>query len=297
MRGLRRTAAVAWLEVCRWRTDYRVWMVFVLEAALVVRSMAGLGIYGILNGTKTTPWLLPLLFGDASAARDSVKIMIYLGVTVLFCNAPFISHLTPSILLRTKRADWVRGEICYIFLGSALFLFFLSLLSLVCVLPTASFSQLWGSSLYRLLNGDGVERILFIHALPLPEGLMERIYPGYAFAYTWITGWLSFSFLGLLTMAVNMGAGRQGPGTVLAGMLVLLDPVVGWIASWGPIQTKWYLFSPVSWTSMEHLQGVEGGSSLTFAYAAVMYLLLIALLIFFICRKAKTMEIEIGRTT
>ncbi len=73
-----------------------------------------------------------------------------------------------------------------------------------------------------------------------------------------ITAWLSFSFLGLLIMALNMGSRPREQGAVAACVLVMADPVVAWIASWGNVYKGLFLLSPVSWTSMENLRAVSG---------------------------------------
>jgi len=284
---------IAWIEVRQWRADYRAWMIFALEAVLVMRSMIGLSVYGLTHNTHTTPWVLTLLFSDATIAKNFIKVLLYAGIIVLFCNAPFVSHLTPSVLLRGKRKGWIGGEIAYVFLVSFLYLAFLIILSMLCILPTVSLSELWGSSLYRIAGGSGIEHIVYIRMLLLPSDLMNKVYPEYAMGYTVITAWLSFSLLGLLIMAANIGSGRKETGVVAAVALVAADPVVAWIASWGPVQERLYFFSPVSWTSMEHLHLVSGTSDLSFLYVLIMYLFLIALLILFIRNRIKRQEIEI----
>lgn len=293
MENFKKSCVIAWLEVCQWKNDSRAWMVFILEAILVMRSMIGLAVYGIVNDTRTTPWVVTLLFADLTIARSLIKILLYLGVIVLFCNAPAINHMTPSVLLRGKRNAWIWGEIGYIFLGSALFILFLCILSIVCVLPSATLSEIWGSSLYQIGTGDAMERIQYISFLLLPSDLLNKIYPEYAMGYTLLTGWLSFSFIGLLIMAIHVGTGKKGAGIAAATILVMIDPAVAWLASWGPVNAWLFLFSPVSWVSMEHLQMVSGAGTLSFAYVVGMSLLFIVLLVIFILWKARKMEIEI----
>jgi len=146
MKKFRMWGRIARIEIRQWRTDYRVRMVFALEAVLVMRSMIGLCVYGIARGTHTTPWVLTLLFSDATVSKNFIKVLLYFGLIVLLCNAPFVNHLTPSVLLRGKRADWARGGIAYIFLASFCYLAFLTCLSFLCVLPTVSWSEIWGAA-------------------------------------------------------------------------------------------------------------------------------------------------------
>jgi len=292
MRGLKKACIIVWLEICQWKKDCRIWMVFLLEAAVVMRPLIGLSVYGIVNNTKTTPWVFTLLFADLTIARSLMKVLLYLGVIVLFCSVPSINLITPSILLRGKRRSWIWGEIGYVLAGAALYLAFLSVLSILCVLPSVSLSEIWGSSLYQIESGDGMERLLYIRTLLLPSKVLKKIYPEYALIYTLLTGWLSFSFLGLLIMAVNIATGKKEVGLVMACILVMIDPAVNWVASWGPAHSWLYLVSPVSWTSIEHLKMVLGSGELTFGYVAGMSLLFCSALILFILMKARRMEIE-----
>ena len=77
MNRIKQIFAVAWLELCQWKTDCRVWMVFLLEAVLIMRSMIGLGLYGLINRTKSTPWVATLLFSDITVAKNLIKISIF----------------------------------------------------------------------------------------------------------------------------------------------------------------------------------------------------------------------------
>ena len=293
MKRIRIWAVIAWTEILQWKYDYRIWMVFALEAMLVMRSLVGLGIYGLVHHTHVTPWVMTLLFTDLTIAKSVIKILLYFGLIVLFCNAPSISRMTPSVLLRGKRNGWMGGMIFYIFSASLLYTGFLFVLSFLCVLPSVSVSEIWGSSLYRLENGDVWERFRYVRTLLFPGQVMKKIYPEYALGYTLLTGWLSFSFLGLLILAVNLVSRQKEWGVALAGGLVMLDPVIAWFGSWGPAKADLFLYSPVSWSSMEHLASILGAGSLSVSYVIAMYLLLIFLLVLFILWKVRKREIEI----
>ena len=185
------------------------------------------------------------------------------------------------------------GMIFYVFFASFLYMSFIFILSLLCVLPSMSVSELWGSSLYQLEDGDVWERFRYVRTLLFPTQVMRKIYPAYAMGYTLLTGWLSFSFLGLLILAVNLATKRKEWGVTLAAGLVMLDPVIAWFASWGPAKAHLILYSPVNWTSMEHLATIRGAGSLSVFYVMGMYLSLIFLLILFILWKVRKKEIEL----
>lgn len=279
----RKTGVIAWYEVKQWKNDSRIWMIFLIELVLLLRGLIGFTIYGLLNGTRTTPWLVTLLFSDASGNIGLMKIMIYMGVIVLFCNAPFINTQTPYVLLRGKRKSWICGEIAYVFLAAFLYMLLLAVAACVVTLPAASTSELWGGSVYRLeteyYGGGSSIYTTYIYGTIIPHNVIKKIYPDAAFLYTFIVGWLSFVFIGMIIFTANMKSNSKNMGIVLAAGLVLLDPVVNLFASYGVFYQGLLLISPVSWSSIEHLQLVSGMGALSIAYVILVYMAAIVIMI------------------
>ena len=87
---LKRSVSIMMTNFLKWKHDYRVWFVFLMEGFLVGQSMSGLIRYALFMKKTVTPFLLPFLFFDASIANGLLKVMVYFGVIVLFCNAPFL---------------------------------------------------------------------------------------------------------------------------------------------------------------------------------------------------------------
>ena len=86
---LKRSVSIMMTNFLKWKHDYRVWFVFLMEGFLVSQSMSGLVRYALSMKKTVTPFLLPFLFFDAPIANGLLKVMVYFGVIVLFCNAPF----------------------------------------------------------------------------------------------------------------------------------------------------------------------------------------------------------------
>lgn len=280
--SFRKTGVIAWYEIKQWKNDARIRMIFLIELVLLVRGLVGFTVYGFLNGTKTTPWLVTLLFSDASGNIGLPKMMVYMGVIVLFCNAPFINAQTPYVLLRGKRKNWISGEIAYVFLAAFLYMLLLTVAACVIALPAASTLELWGGSVYRLedayYGGGSPIYTTYIYGTIIPHDVVRKIYPEAAFLYTFIVGWLSFVFIGMIIFAANMKSHSKNIGIIIAAGLVLLDPVVNLFASYGTFYQGLLLISPVNWSSIEHLQLVSGVGTLSIFYVVSVYVAAIAVM-------------------
>jgi len=66
---LKRSVSIMMTNFLKWKHDYRVWFVFLMEGFLVGQSMSGLIRYALFMKKTVTPFLLPFLFFDASIAN------------------------------------------------------------------------------------------------------------------------------------------------------------------------------------------------------------------------------------
>ena len=70
---LKRSVSIMMTNFLKWKHDYRVWFVFLMEGFLVGQSMSGLIRYALFMKKTVTPFLLPFLFFDASSCKWAVK--------------------------------------------------------------------------------------------------------------------------------------------------------------------------------------------------------------------------------
>lgn len=278
--------AVAGYEMKQWKTDCRVWAVFAVIALIVIKEAAWITMIGLRQHTRSTPWMVTLLFTEGTIATGMIKIIVYFGAIVLFCNAPFFNEITPYLLLRVKRKCWVVGEITYIFLASAVYAAVLVVVSVLFLLPQASLSQIWGSTIYYLC-GNGW--------CGVPYGVVRKIYPETALCYTMLTAWLSFAGLGLLIFLLNAARKSQVLGVIAASGIVLLDPVVCWFASFGRSYQWLLMISPVNWSSIQNLRIVSGMGNLTVEYVLTAQVAILVVLISMILLSTKRIEIKLVR--
>lgn len=76
----------------QWRKNYRIWMIAAIETILIFRYLHGLSEYGQATGKTITPFVLPIVFAEAENSNGLLKVLIYLGCVMLFCNAPFLNN-------------------------------------------------------------------------------------------------------------------------------------------------------------------------------------------------------------
>lgn len=106
----RSVLAVAGANFRRLKRDARVWFIFVFTALLIHYYLRPVINYGIDTGTKAPIYIMELLFCSATISVKAPKILFYIGMLCLLCDAPFFYPLKPYIIMRSKRTAWCVGE-------------------------------------------------------------------------------------------------------------------------------------------------------------------------------------------
>ena len=232
------------------KKDSRVWLVFIVSAFLVVKTLGGITKFGLQYQMTSTPFLLPVLFADNSIANGLAKIMLYFAFIVLICNAPFKDERICYIIARSGRRAWWLGGILYSVATSFLFLLFLMIVAAGTILPVCTLKPYWGTAVKSLIIASGDIKAQYLES-SLPSDVITLLYPPAAQMITFITVWLNLIFLSLLIYFVNGCNEKIKLGSMVAAALVLLDPVIRWIA-YTPSRFWLYYISPVSWSSIEN---------------------------------------------
>ena len=178
---------------------------------------------------------------------------------MLFCNAPFLNNQKPYMILRCKRKGWYLGENMYVWLAAFLYMLFISLISLIAVLPTVSTNRLWGE-----IAGDFVvnQRSLipvYTWGLVMPVRVIQNYYPLAAFT---------------------------------AVFFIMLDPVAVYFTNFKNMVCL--CFSPINWSSLENINTVSGYPHLSGEYMFIMYIILIGVesLLSYICSIKMDIEVK-----
>lgn len=292
----RSAGAVASINLHRWIRDIRIWLILFVTVLCVDRYLRDLVQYGLSTDQTVTFCMLPFLFFATGVTVNAPKMIFHIGMLLLLCDAPFFHPSTPYMVLRSKRNGWWVGECLYIMETALFYMGFLSIVSSLYVLPIATLKNDWGSAAYALVYGSETQTALeiwdsFQYPVPVPRNAVVYLYPFACQLYTFLTGWATFSFLGLLMYAVSLASKKVVWGMVVSGIFILLDPILVRLAR----GFKYWLqaFSPVCWSTIDCLNELSQYYFISIPFVSVMYPVLIAVLLICIWRLSQNAVIEL----
>jgi hypothetical protein len=228
---------------------------------------------------KVTPWVFPFTLG-----KWNYVMLTMLGVVLLFCDAPFINSSTPYECVRAGKKRWVVAQLCYVGVASLIFVLFLMLISILCLLPHIDFANEWGRVLNTLAQTSaGVE----YGGMPITYGVMFRYSPLGALGLAALTLYLQTVFVGLVMFALNMVA-KRGAG-VVAGLLLAFIPAVAQIV----YVPRVYYFVPTAWANLTVLDmtGTSARPSLAYALGMLVGLIVVLTTVVLLVHKKKEIEV------
>lgn len=236
-------------NLINWRQDYRIWIIFISVSAVIIRYLIGFTQYGLDFKEKIPPWIFSFLFSDFYVSVGLVKILLYFGVILLFCDAPFLHEGKPYIIARSGRKAWWRGEAAYIFLVSLIYTGWIFLLSVLTISPVITLHQGWGSAIPKISSPPYWQQ--YILQLGVPQSLVQTMEPCKVLALTFLYAWLSFAALGGIIFLANLASGKN-LGALIAATMVLSDPL---IIRFELKEVLW--LSPVNWSSLQNFRPAQ----------------------------------------
>ena len=261
--GFKSATIIATLNLLSWKKDYRIWSVGTVIMVLIIRYLIGVPLYALPNGKTSTALLLPVLLADAMNSNGLLKVLIFFGGILLFCDAPFLKDNKWFLIHRAGRRRWWKGECLYIAIASFIYMAFIAACSFLVV--------------------------LVLYSKVYPKNVISSTTVWNAAFYSYMVSSLTVMLLGYLVYAFNVVTGKNWPGILAASCLVLADPVVIYFYN---EQTSWMmLFSPVNWSSIENLKKYSGEGMLTSVYVYAVSLSICAILMMVI--KEKTHEMDL----
>ncbi len=264
-------------EMRRWRRNPRIGTVLLIEILCVWDLVEPARRYAASAGLSVSNWFFPFLFVNYLNTT-----ILYIGLVLLFCNAPFIDEHHMYVLLRSGRKRWFLGEMLYIVCASALFFLLQYVLSLVEFIPYLGFSADWGSVIRFSADSPGLTGIAGIE-----PSVIKRFAPIQALLLCYGLQVGTAVFLGFLIFYVNLYKSR-GFGAAAALGVVFLSGIISWLSP-EEAGNLCYL-SPLSWGSLEVFCMEPGG--IRIGYAAALLLGGTAVLAALIMRRSKTYGIE-----
>ena len=278
MAAFKAVRAVIIMDFSRWKTDLRIWFIFVFTAVLLFYYVSPLTSCGLDTGRRMTMCLLPVLFHSDTISLGSPKILFHIGMLLIFCDAPFFYPGKPYLILRSGKENWSMGECLYIIAAAFVYLSFITLAAALIALPIAEMKDTWNGVLTDIAFGTAERSreqmtVLWPQHMILPRQTLSYLYPSGSQLYTFLVVWGSFSMMGLLQYLVSLMTKKMLAGIAAAGSFVFIDPILAW-AAWP--NRYWLLaFSPVCWTSIEQLNllGTEHFISIPFVTVSSLVLL------------------------
>lgn len=296
METFRGIKAIVSINFHKWKRDYRVWLIFAFVAVIVADYLMGYTDYAVAENRSLSGCLLPVLYLPSEISLRAPKMLWCIGFVLLLCNAPFMYPVSPYAILRTRRMKWWMGECTYIFLAALIFMTFITLVSILTVVPALPFSADWGETFHDFVFGTDtmtVEELLERHAVSIevPKKTIMYLNPIACEIYTFLTGWATFVVLGLFLYLVNLLQKNTVLGLGITSVFILLDPILTMLA---PQYGYWLqIFSPVCWTSVENLNNLRSDYFVNIPFVSVAYPVLILVLLSFIAWGSKKVRIEV----
>ncbi len=266
-------------NIRKWYSNYRIWVLFILISIFVFDYTNEIIKFAYAVNYKVSPWMFPFLF-----TQKYIKRIIFMGVILLFCDAPFIDSSQQYVMIRSGRKSWNIGQISYIFLASFLYFLFIIAVTIIFNMRYMEFNLDWGKVIgtLGLTNvGDIISYKVWI------AGKVINFYtPLQAMLITYILSSLVATLIGILIYVINSFTNSQILGTLTGIVLVLFDTLTNY-------NYKLLWFSPVSWASLDKI-GIDKTATMpSLAYVFSVLIIAISILISMTVIFSKKKPIEI----
>lgn len=237
-----------------WTQNYRMIMLMLLIGASVSQFCSEINNFSSSIGAETN--IIGVLPNMYSNVKSYFRVIIQLGIILMFSNAPFKNDCSLFCVMRTGYVKWCIGQLLYI-IGSSLFyvisLFFLT--NVFCI-RTLGYSYSWGKTFSTIrMTGS------FIY--PISAKIQIQYSPAEAFLHTMLLIFMLSVFFGLLIFFMSSLVGRSS-GLILSAAFVLL----GLMPDFCSIPALIAKLSPCSLTQIGLLDktGMTLYPSVTYAY-------------------------------
>lgn len=236
--------------------------------------------------TGVSPWIFPFAF----TAYIFNKIMLFLPLLLLFCDAPFIDKNQPYIIARCTRRVWSVGQIFYIVALSGIYVLCIALMMPLMLIGNMDLTAGWGDAIISAARSPQLEYAAFTG---VSERMVTSFSPIAATVYSIILTWLACIFLGLLIYVINAATGKSGFGVMASSFFIIIDPCIIVLCSSDKQFDFLYRFSPLSWCSVNRISILEADKYPSIGYVFFGYIFLIAALSAIAIFISKKQEIKV----
>ena len=235
------------------------------------------------TGTRVSPWIFPFTF-----LSDVMAIYYGASLLLLFASAPFEDAHTPFLMIRTGKANWICGQVLYIWGCGVLLPLSIYVSELLILLPRMGISSGWGGVLKSLAADSDLPARYGISpsGIFIVDAVIKQYSPIEATMVTLLLAIAAAVFFGTLILLLNV-AYKPGSGVVAAGILVFWSALSTYVGQF--LYGKWIGYTrPLSWISLFCLSPHAAyAPSVSAAIAALIGLSLIfsALSVFLYCHR------------
>ncbi len=260
-------AKIAVQNILSWAQNYRMIMLLLLLFVNLAQYCTELNSYSEDLGAKINGFgILPMLYNVNNGFI--MRLIIQLGIVLMFSNAPFKNNDSLFCVMRTGYAKWCVGELIYIVSASFIYTVSLFLITNILCVKNLTYSLKWG----RMFSSMKMSHTFVFKS---PKKILLQYTPLEALLHTMLLIFLLSVFFGLLIFLMSSLVGRSS-GVILASAVVMLGLMPGGFTQRPALVSK---LSPCSFTQLGLVDklGISSYPSLTYAYTAFI-ILIVALL-------------------
>lgn len=248
---------IALQNIISWARNCRMLMLLLLICVIVSQFCTDIDDFSSSIRTQTNVLgILPYMY---SSNLSYFRLVIQLGIILMFSNAPFKTDNSLFSVMRTGYTKWCIGQLLYIIGASLIYVISLFLLTNIFCIKTLGYSNSWGKTFATL-------RMMNDFVYPITEKIQLLYSPFEAFGHTILLIFMLSVFFGLLIFLMSSLIGRSS-GLILSVMLVLL----GLMPDFCSIPALIAKLSPCSLTQISLLDktGMTLYPSVTYAYTVL----------------------------
>lgn len=141
-----------------------------------------------------------------NASTNYIVTLWFLGVILLFADAPFTEQSTTYILVRLDRKTWLLGKILYVFSAIFIYCFGMFLSTIILYITRMYMGNIWSSPFYEIVMKDA--------AVPLyrlgfeAKEMIYTMLPLKAFVMSFTLIVLYFFLISLLLFLINIKSNK-----------------------------------------------------------------------------------------
>ena len=263
----------------RWINNPRYYIVAVLALVWVHYLISPIKAFSQSVGVNATIWGFPFLL-----TAWYPHMVLLLGAVLLFCDAPFMNNGTPYECIRSGKRAWTHGQLVYVVVASIIFVLYLFLAIVVCLLPNVTLSTDWGK-VYSTLAQTNVGSIYSL--IPISYLIQQTYTPLQAMILSGSLLTLETCLIGTVMFFINSITSRAVG--VFCGLVLSFFPAFASVAG----GTLIYYLLPTTWANISILD--TSGKSLypPVSYAVLLLLLLNVILMTVSSLLARKKQIEV----